>query len=79
MEHLFFLLASLGEKASDLPTWLKLFTMLFLALIGLGAYGLHQLPDILREAPPTIRAFREPITKPLNEQTSKPTGVRKRL
>jgi hypothetical protein len=47
-------------KATDtLPTWFKFTAILLLAFLLLLGVAIYRLPDILREAPPTIRALRE--------------------
>lgn len=54
-------------KAADtLPTWLKFITLLALAFLLLLGVAIYQLPAILHEAPPAIRALREkPVQQPL--------------
>lgn len=52
-------LGAFVKAAGTLPTWLKFITLLALAFLLLLGFALYQLPDILHEAPPAIRALRE--------------------
>jgi hypothetical protein len=57
------------KSANMMPDGLKFFLLLAVLLTFLGYYTLHQLPAILHEVPPTIRALREQPTKaPLENQ-----------
>ena len=61
MEHLLALYSKLIGIESPKTSFL-----VFVAILALCAYALNQLPNILHEAPPVIRAYRETSISNLN-------------
>lgn len=61
------LLSAFLEAVSTLPDVPKFLLLSALLLTFLAWYALRQLPAILHEAPPAIRALRELPGKPLPE------------
>ncbi len=61
MQHFLAFYSALVRAAGDARPP-KTFFLVFMAFLALFAYTLHELPYILHETPPVIRAYRETNT-----------------